>query len=386
MCIYNLSFSQNVGIGTNTPATKLHVDGTASNIATFNGGPGMWITLAEQGTNRGYIGSYTGNPEDVDFGTYSGNPGKLHLTTANTPRLTVDASGKVGIGVTTPQQMLSVASGLVIDQSNLNTGTTTNYLSFGSNSGEGIGSKRSGGTNQYGLNFFTDSTQRMTITNAGRIGINNNTPSSRLTIYHESPIDARGYPNEDHGFMIIDSSYNLGTAALYMGVNVASNRAYITFNNLSYANGNIEPKLFINPMGNTTFIGGGWGSTNVPYKLVVENGNALFEEDVFVQDGKGIIRSADGTQRKQLVKIVTINTSFAAGETKSFGFTWPENFGAAPDAYVGAIAPGSSNGWAEMIVTVAADNSTGGTLFVYNPKSTSVSPNFNIKIIGIGAQ
>ena len=33
--IINHSFAQNVGIGTTTPLTKLHVEGTASNIATF---------------------------------------------------------------------------------------------------------------------------------------------------------------------------------------------------------------------------------------------------------------------------------------------------------------------------------------------------------------
>lgn len=136
-------------------------------------------------------------------------------------------------------------------------------------------------------------------------------------------------------------------------------------------------------------------STNHPFSLVSNNavraivtstGTIDVKNDLTVQSGKGIIRSADGTQRKQLVKIVTVNTSFLAGETKTFAFTWPETFGAAPDAYVGAVAVGSSGGWAEVVMTVSADNTTGGTLYVYNPKTTTVSPNFNIKIIGIGAQ
>src|SRR5688572_15822070 len=70
-----------VGIGTNSPATTLHVKTSFSNAATFDGGNNMWVTLAENGINRGYIGSYAGNAPDVELGTYSGSSGSVHLTT-----------------------------------------------------------------------------------------------------------------------------------------------------------------------------------------------------------------------------------------------------------------------------------------------------------------
>src|SRR5882672_10216068 len=96
-------FSQNVGIGTNTPTVRLHVVSTFSNVATFSGASQMYITLAEGATNRGYIGSYAGNPEDVDFGTYGGNTtGKLHLTIQDVPKLTLVPSGNIGIGTIDP--------------------------------------------------------------------------------------------------------------------------------------------------------------------------------------------------------------------------------------------------------------------------------------------
>ena len=44
-------------------------------------------------------------------------------------------------------------------------------LSFGIGSGEGIASKRTAGGNQYGLDFYTGFTRRMSLSNAGDLSI-----------------------------------------------------------------------------------------------------------------------------------------------------------------------------------------------------------------------
>jgi hypothetical protein len=117
--IYN-SNTGYVAIGRNNPFAKLDVfDTLHSPVAVFTGGDNMWLTLSEKNINRGYIGSYAGNPEDVDFGTYGSNAtGKVHLTTVDVPRLTVAAAGNIGIGTTTPTQLLEVNGAIKISDAN----------------------------------------------------------------------------------------------------------------------------------------------------------------------------------------------------------------------------------------------------------------------------
>jgi hypothetical protein len=118
LAITQVAFSQNVGIGTTTPAAKLDVKTTSNYVGQFNGAAPMYMGIFENDIYRGYWGSYSGAAEDVDIGTGSGNTiGKLHFTIQANPRMTIDNAGKVGIGTTTPNHKLHINGGDLFVQS-----------------------------------------------------------------------------------------------------------------------------------------------------------------------------------------------------------------------------------------------------------------------------
>lgn len=119
--------------------------------ATSNGGYGLvgttasslWWGFYENGLYRGYLGSYAGKNEDVDFGTGGGNTlGSLHLTIAASPKLSIDSIGNVGIGTRFPKYRFQVdgVTGTFSDNGIRiqNTTASTGWSFYASSSGDMI--------------------------------------------------------------------------------------------------------------------------------------------------------------------------------------------------------------------------------------------------------
>jgi hypothetical protein len=161
----------NIGIGTTTPSSLLHVRGnlTGTQIILEEISTAAMLRMSAEPNNTG---PYIGTTSNHRFSLVANNQPVMYLTT----------NGNVGIGLDNPQQRLGIRGGMVVDQDNQNTGTIANALRFGNNSGEAIGSKRNAGANQNGIDFYTANTLRMTLSNTGNLGIGTNNPQALLEI------------------------------------------------------------------------------------------------------------------------------------------------------------------------------------------------------------
>jgi hypothetical protein len=219
-------YAVNVGIGTSTPAYTLDVHGTGNftGLVKFAGGqtfPGTGsVTSVAAGagltggpiTTSGALSIATGgvtnsmllNPSlTVAAGSGLSGGGPVPLGGSTTLNL---ASASCGVGqavvalplacqtfatltqvpqlgtVNTFAQTQNLDTTINVDYLNANAGAVTPGIVFGNPSGEGISSKRTTGGNQYGLDFYTNSTRQMSITNSGSVGIGTNTPYTLVHI------------------------------------------------------------------------------------------------------------------------------------------------------------------------------------------------------------
>ena len=193
----------NVGIGTLGPAEKLEVQGgriRASNASA----PGDYVEMYDNGSVS-YIESavnpiYLESPTDIRIHANNSAGGDVYIVPGSAGftkfrRDTVDdmiinTDGKVGIGTITPTGQLQVYrnatigawgalttsnAGLTIQDSN-----SVGWLD--SNSWFTDGAMLLGTTTAQQLTFGTNDTQRMIITSAGKVGINETVPDELLHI------------------------------------------------------------------------------------------------------------------------------------------------------------------------------------------------------------
>jgi len=173
----------NVGLGTSTPAQKLHMVSGDTPSLRFeqNGSMGLTPYTWEVGHNSSIFFVFDAVTSRVPFTILPGAP---------TGSLRILSNGRVGLGTLTPQGNLHIFGNSNQDIFNgigpdLNSGPAFNFGYAGASFGAGTGFFNVRGANSGvnpSLRFATVNTQRMIITNAGRVGIGNLAPSQALDV------------------------------------------------------------------------------------------------------------------------------------------------------------------------------------------------------------
>jgi hypothetical protein len=132
--------------------------GLKASLSVFSGSPRLQL-----GTNAGNTWEIDNNGGILRF--YQ--PGTLYAS-LTTSTFAVVGGGSYG-GLLSANAGLTTTGTVIVDSAAANTGTTANWLQFAAASGEGIGSKRSAGGNQYGLDFYTGSSVKLQVQNSGTV-------------------------------------------------------------------------------------------------------------------------------------------------------------------------------------------------------------------------
>ncbi len=188
----------NVGIGTNTPTSPLHVASPVSEIRLQNTATNTSLFIkAPFNGGTGGIGT-DGNHE-------------LPFYTNNTERVVIKNDGKVGIGTNTPTSPLHLASPVSEIRLQNTALNTSLFITAPYNGGTGgIGTD-----GNYELPFFTNNIERVVIKNNGRVGIGTNTPTNQLTLSTNSaakPTSSTWTISSDARLKTVDGNYTRGLA------------------------------------------------------------------------------------------------------------------------------------------------------------------------------
>ncbi len=178
-----------VGIGTNNPVRKLDVDGTSRFTDYIYGNSTtnkIYVNddLALSATKKLYF--------DTGSNTYihEASADTLAVVTGGTEKLRIDSSGKVGIGITNPDTKLTVKAGSG-DQLRLdNAGERYTQISLRNNGTQKAALWLDETTDlfdifaapNYGMRLLTGGAERLRITSAGNLGINDTSPENSLSI------------------------------------------------------------------------------------------------------------------------------------------------------------------------------------------------------------
>jgi len=181
--------SGNVGIGTTSPDTKLHVEGNILCDAYNNGGEGNGIFFRDGFLNTAQpsitLADHSGvAPDGLSINAYDG----ISFRTVDSERMRIDSSGNVGIGTASADEALEVSGDVK------SSGGNFGIYHFGETSDVTKIVGRDGGHGSFPntMDFFTNSAQRMRIDSSGNVGIGTTSPSRPLYVQESGTGSSRG--------------------------------------------------------------------------------------------------------------------------------------------------------------------------------------------------
>ena len=178
--------AESLGIGTSSPAQKLHVSGGQLQIT--NGGTDVYLNSS---ASNSYV--YTAS---TPFDIY----------TSGSPRVRVGSTGNVGIGTTSPSTKLHVKS---TSDNIVATQVSTNSVNGLFQAIESASLAQIGTSGAHDFTFFTSNQERMRIASYGSVGIGTSTPTNFSTYRY---LDIMGSATGTGGVVQLltsDSSVNL---------------------------------------------------------------------------------------------------------------------------------------------------------------------------------
>ena len=312
-----------LGIGTSSPSTNLEVNTgaasdpiiqvTNSNAAAYR--PSLRVDNQHTG-GRSYrmFSTATGD------GVFGGGKFSIYDDDASASRLTIDSSGRVGIGTSSAEQQLHVHKSDSLASAAVFTNSTT-----GSTSSDGVFVGLGSGEQGYFWNYETNdlilgtsNAERMRIDSAGRLGLGTSSPAqkmhiegsshTRLQITSSTTTDAAIYLGDtddaDIGALVYDNAQNSMkfltnaaermriTSAGRVGIGTSSPTNSLEIQNSTVGTGNGSNNTLALRYNSTTLYGQHYMDANGIYHILADNsgsagGNMQLDADTTIRLATG---------------------------------------------------------------------------------------------------
>jgi hypothetical protein len=309
---------------------------------------------------------------------------------------------RVGVGTVSPISKLSIDSGLNIDQANVNGAFLESALTFGNNKKVGVGSRRTVGSNQAGLDFYTQGQRRMVIDSFGNVGIGTTTPDRALhvsgTAYASNYVI--GGAGISAGLGNVLPAYDLHTVVGYfttrVGIGTIPNSSYLLDIGAGSVRmqGAVRIEGVLNPnnaltIGNNTTIEGTatiTGTASIGGNTSI-TGN-MIASGIVRSEGRGVVKgTGTAMQRMERMQIaLSTGAGLAPGASVNSAEYFYNNgvFSGTPIVLIGQLLVSSGGEAAQVQFIPFSVNNTSFRIRVFNHGSSTVSLTATYEVLIIG--